>query len=99
MIGVSDQEDESLWVHDCQSIDGVCDLLRGKGYGNWHVESSHDGTVVAPSVVVGVIVVILPVRSREDARRGWNAQDGWNRRRGCTRVRHGEQCYRWALKN
>jgi hypothetical protein len=97
MIGIGDQENESLWVHDCRSVDGVCDLLRGECCGDWHVEGSHDGSIVTPSVVVGIIVVILPVRSRENARRGWNTQDGRNRRRRCTRVRHGEQCCRWSL--
>jgi hypothetical protein len=70
MIGISDQEDEGLWVDDSRSINSVCDLLRGQCGGDWHVESGHDGAIVASSVVEGVIVIILPIRGRRDARRG-----------------------------
>jgi hypothetical protein len=70
MIGIRDQEDERLWVHDSRSIDSVYDLLRGRSCGDWHVESGHDGAIVASSVVVGVIIVILPIRGRWDARWG-----------------------------
>jgi hypothetical protein len=70
MIGIRHQKDERLWIHDSRSVDSVCDLLRGRSSGDWHVESGHDGAIVASSVVVGVIVVILPIRGRKDARWG-----------------------------
>jgi hypothetical protein len=65
MAIICDQKRKSLWVDDGRSVNG-CDLLWWWGARHRNNKSGHDGAVVASGRVVCIIVLVLPIHSRDD---------------------------------